>query len=350
MRIPEEIVARLMELSIESVAEKLGINIHQHKAHCFMHDDHKPSLMFSVAKNMFFCFVCGKGGGPIQLVMAYEGCSFLDACLWLAKEFNIAIPNNDGYVKIVKKNSNKVYLSKNEETKFPFDEEMLRRLIEKAILSEEAQKFLFDERHFKKEVIQNLNIKSVTDSNKVKEYLISTFGEERCIKSGVVRRGNYGLYFYFHTPCLLFPYYEKDGKLVGIQSRYLGTNKDVPRFMFLASQKTRLFNLPILNALNRGDSLYISEGITDCLAMLSSGLKAVAIPSATILPLEDLILLKNYDLHMYPDQDDAGQRAFTELRSFFVKNYSWLKAEKLPVGAKDYCEYYISTQEADDKE
>ena len=350
MRIPEEIVARIMALSIESVAEKLGIHIHQHKAHCFMHDDHKPSLMFSVVKNMFFCFVCGKGGGPIQLVMEHEGCSFLEACLWLAKEFNIAIPINDGHVKVVKKISKKVYLSKNEEAEFSFDEELLRRLIEKASLSEEAQKFLFEERHFKKEVIQNLNIKSVTDSNKVKEYLLSTFGEERCIKSGVVRRGKYGLYFYFITPSLLFPYYEKDGKLVGIQSRYLGTKKDVPRFMFLASQKTRLFNLPILNTLNRGDSLYISEGITDCLAMLSSGLKAVAIPSATIQPLEDLILLKNYDLHMYPDQDDAGQRAFTEVRSFFVKNYSWLKAEKLPAGVKDYCEYYISTQEADDKE
>lgn len=350
MRIPEEIVARIMALSIESVAEKLGIHIHQHKSHCFMHDDHKPSLMFSVVKNMFFCFVCGKGGGPIQLVMEHEGCSFLEACLWLAKEFNIAIPINDGHVKVVKKISKKVYLSKNEEAEFSFDEELLRRLMEKASLSEEAQKFLFEERHFKKEVIQNLNIKSVTDSNKVKEYLLSTFGEERCIKSGVVRRGKYGLYFYFITPSLLFPYYEKDGKLVGIQSRYLGTKKDVPRFMFLASQKTRLFNLPILNTLNRGDSLYISEGITDCLAMLSSGLKAVAIPSATIQPLEDLILLKNYDLHMYPDQDDAGQRAFTEVRSFFVKNYSWLKAEKLPAGVKDYCEYYISTQEADDKE
>ncbi len=349
MRIPEEIVARLMELSIESVAVKLGINIHQHKAHCFMHDDHNPSLMFSITKNMFFCFVCGKGGGPIQLVMAHEGCSFLDACLWLAKEFNIAIPGNDGYGKIVKKIFNKVYLSKNEETAFAFDEEMLLRLMKKASLSEEAQKFLFDERRFKKEVIQDLNIKSVTDSNKVKEYLISTFGEDRCIKSGVVRGGKYGLYFYFHTPCLLFPYYEKDGKLVGVQSRYLGTNKDVPRFMFLASQKTRLFNLPILNTLNRGDSLYISEGITDCLAMLSSGLNAVAIPSATILPLEDLILLKNYNLHMYPDQDDAGQRAFMELRSFFVKNYSWIKEEQLPVGAKDYCNYYISTQDAEEK-
>ena len=170
------------------------------------------------------------------------------------------------------------------------------------------------------------------------------------MKSGIVRIGEYGAYFYFYTPCLLFPYYEQDNSLVGIQSRYLGEKKEAPRFQFLSSQKTRLFNLPILNKLKRGDKLYISEGITDCLAMLSSGLNAVAIPSATIQPLEDLILLKNYDLHMYPDQDEAGQRALMDLRRFFVNNYSTVKAEKLPEGVKDYCEYYISTQVADDTE
>ena len=45
---------------------------------------------------------------------------------------------------------------------------------------------------------------------------------------------------------------------------------------------------------------------------------------------------------MYPDQDDAGQRAYMELRRFFVNNYSMVKAEKLPEGVKDYCDYYIS--------
>ena len=349
MRIPEDIVTRLNELSIESVAEKLGIDVKRHKAHCFMHDDHSPSLKFSTAKNMFFCFVCDKGGGPIQLVMDYKGLEFQDACLWLAKEFNIIIPEAKGYVKPVKKAVKKVYLSRNDESIYSLDEEILQWLIEKAGLSELAQKFLFEERHFKKDVIQNLNIKSVTDSKRVKDSLLSTFGEERCLKSGILRRGEYGTYFYFYTPCLLFPYYEQDGRLAGIQSRYLGEKKKAPRFQFLAAQKTRLFNLPILNTLKRGDKLFISEGITDCLALLSSSLKAVAIPSATIQPLEDLIMLKNYDLHMYPDQDEAGQRAFMELRRFFVNNYSTVKAEKLPEGVKDYCDYYISTQVADGK-
>ena len=38
-----------------------------------------------------------------------------------------------------------------------------------------------------------------------------------------------------------------------------------------------------------------------------------------------------------------------ELRRFFVNNYSIVKTEKLPEGIKDYCEYYILTQEADGK-
>lgn len=349
MRIPEDIVTRLNDLSVESVAEKLGIDVKRHKALCFMHDDHTPSLRFTPSKNMYYCFVCDKGGGPIQLVMEHQGWSFQDACVWLAKEFNIIIPESNEYDKPIKKVFKKVYLTKKDEQIHNFDAEVFRWLIEKAGLSDLAQKFLFEERRFKKDVIRCLNVKSVTDSKKVVRELISHFGEERCMKSGLVRRGEYGAYFFFYTPCLLFPYYEQDGELAGVQSRYLGEKKDAPRFQFLAAQKTRLFNLPVLNTLKRGERLYISEGITDCLAMLSAGLKAVAIPSATIQPLEDLILLRNYELHMYPDQDEAGRKVFMELRRFFVNQYAMLKAEELPEGMKDYCEYYISRQTGDGK-
>ena len=92
--------------------------------------------------------------------------------------------------------------------------------------------------------------------------------------------------------------------------------------------------------------MHISEGITDCLALLSDGLDAVAIPSATILPMEDLVLLKNYDLYMYPDQDEAGLKAFIALRRFFVNHYSTVKAKELPDGVKDYCDFYIKKQES----
>ena len=350
MLIPKNIIDQLQELNIETVATKLGIDVKKHKALCFMHNDHTPSITFSKTKNMYKCWVCGVGGGPIKLVQDKEGLNFQEACKWLAKEFNIILSEQNVFKKPVKTVVRRSFLPNKEEKIGTNDIEVLNWLIETAGLSELANNFLFKQRRFKKNVIQGLNIKSVTDSKKAVAALEGCFGKERCLKSGIVRQGDHGVYFYFYTPCLLFPYYEQDGRLAGIQSRYLGENKKAPRFQFLSSQKTRLFNLPILNTLKRGDSLYITEGITDCLAMLSTGLNAVAIPSATIQPLEDLVLLKNYDLHMYPDQDKAGQRAFMEIRRFFVQHYTIVKEEPLPEGTKDYCDYYISTQEAYGKE
>lgn len=350
MTIPEYIVSKLTELSIEAVAQKLGIDVKNHKAICFMHNDHSPSIKFSVRKNIYYCFVCGKGGGPIQLAMEYERWTFQEACVWLGKEFNIWWPQEKDYKKPYKKLRPKVSLNNIVEPETIYDKEACLWLIESAKLSETAKRFLFNQRHYKENVVQRLRIKSVTYPKQAVAQLIARFGEERSLNSGLVRKGKCGLYFYFFTPCLLFPYYEQDGTLAGVQSRFLGDKKDAPRFQFMSSQKTRLFNLPLLNDLKRGDRLYISEGLTDCLALLSDGKNAVAIPSATIMPFEDLMVLKKFDLHMYPDQDIAGRKAFVELRRFFVNHYATLTAEKLPDGVKDYSEYYIQKKESDGEE
>lgn len=341
------IIKKLSVLPVEDVAQKLGIIVKNHKALCFIHDDHKPSLNFSAEKNIYFCFVCGRGGGPIQLVMDYDRCTFQEACIWLGNEFNIW----KSAEKTISKSENSIVDRKNitkekkeKKEKLIFDEELFSWLINKAQLSNVAKEFLFNERYYNEEVIKQLKIKSVNYPKRVIDALIAHFGRERCLNSGIVRLGKNGLYFYFFTPCLLFPYYDKDGQLIGIQSRYLGANKGFPRFQFLSSQKTRMFNLPVLNTINRGETVYISEGITDCIALLSFGMKAVAIPSATILPEDDLILLKDYDLHMFPDRDESGAMAYNKLRRFFINNYSAVKLESLPEGVKDYSEYYIKKQ------
>lgn len=350
MTIPQNVISRLNELPIEEVACKLGLEVKRHKTLCFKHNDHNPSITFSPNKNIYKCWVCGVGGGPIKLVQDKEGWNFQQACIWLGKAFNIWWPENNRDRNVLKITSPKVHFPKKTKDTFMFDEDIYTWLINNAILLEPAKKFLFLKRHLKEDVVQKLRIGSIFNSTTVIDNLVKMFGEEICLKTGLIRRGDYGLYFYFYTPCLLFPYYDQDGRLIGVQSRYLGTNEKAPRFQFMSSQKTRLYNLPILNNLKRGDKLYISEGITDCLALLSDNMNAVAIPSATILPMEDLLLLKNYDLHMYPDQDEAGQNAFMALRRFFVNQYSTVKIEKLPKGVKDYCDFYIKKQEISGRE
>lgn len=335
----EDILARLKTLSCEDVAEKLNISVKRHRALCFMHDDHHPSLAFlGTDRNSWYCFVCNKGGNAIDLVKESEKCSFVEACSWLCKEYNIEIGNNIPVYKLRKKKIQLKQFHKDEEK--PFVKEVALFLIETGELTEKARHFLFDERKLSPEVINDLKIVSIDNGYDVVNKLKAKFDDQILKDSGIVANVNDKLYFRFFTPCLLFPYYNQKKELIGLQSRYLGKNKEAPRFQFVSSQKTRLFNLPILNTLRKNEELYISEGITDCMALLSSGKKAVAIPSATILPQLDLSLLSDYKLHMFPDNDEAGDKAFVKLQCFFINRSSFLREEKLPVGIKDYSEYY----------
>ena len=91
--IPPYIVSKLDTLSVYDVAERLGIEIVRNHTLCFMHDDHHPSMSFKKSDNSWRCYVCGVGGHSIELVKRYNGYTFQGACIWLARNFNIEIPD-----------------------------------------------------------------------------------------------------------------------------------------------------------------------------------------------------------------------------------------------------------------
>lgn len=339
--IPHFIVDRLQSLPTIEVAERLGLGRPVHNAcRCFMHDDHDPSLRFlGRGRQDWRCFVCNKGGhGPISLVMAKEGVDFVRACEILGSMYGIYwMPEqrNIHYKPTRVQYSHKVVEEK------PFSEEVCNWIVENSVLSYEAKHFLYEERQFSQKAVESLNIGSVSDSRRLLSKLRSVFSEDELKNSGLIKEetGNLKLF----TPCLLFPYYDMDGKLIGLQTRYLRNSPDSPRFQFISHYKTRLFNLPILRTLRPGDELYIAEGVTDCLALMSSGKKAVAIPSATLIPKEDIILLRDFNLKMYNDADEAGLKAFYEIQSILISTETNIKRIALPDGW-DFCDYYLSTK------
>lgn len=347
MVIPDYVVNQLNELPIEDVAEKLGISIRSHKALCFMHDDHTPSLTFAPQKNLFFCFVCSKGGGPIQLVCEYEGWKFQEACIWLAAQYGIWRPNED--IRLVKssKNTNRRFIpsKKTENTGIILDEEIGNWIVNHAVLSDLAKHFLFEERKYEQEVIKSLKIGSLTYPQLLIDNLIKEFGKERCEQSGYFKKWNGALSLYYKAPCLLFPYFDINGKLHSIQSRYLGEISDKKnRFVFPKGVKQRLFNAQILKGISPEEPLYVSEGVTDCLALLSAGKKAVAFPSSSICHSEDVRLLASKYIFMYPDKDAAGDGLLKRLNEGLKPYGNTVHKQELPEGINDYSEYYLTLQ------
>jgi len=298
-------IQKLRDLPIEGVAERLGLRVSHHKALCPFHEDRHPSLSFSVRRNTFRCFVCGASGGPIDLVMKYLDKDFLDACRWLADENNIILTE---------------YQPKEVESPKPFDASRYERFFERPWLSDEARRFLFDERRLDPRVVLWCRLTSWKD-----------------------RQG---------VPWLQIPYYDREGRLVGVQNRNLVPGA-TPRFRFPQGAECGIYNLPVLNRLREGDDLWITEGCSDCWAMLSAGHKAIAIPSATLLSKKDVELLQSLRsalplysaknaqrsivFHMYPDRDAPGERLFQQLQHVLPS----LQRHQLPLGCKDFSEYYV---------
>ena len=121
-------------------------------------------------------------------------------------------------------------------------------------------------------------------------------------------------------------------------------SREAPRFRFPYGSRCTVYNLPVTAMLRHGEPLFITEGCSDCWAMLSAGHKAIAIPSATLLSQADKALLRDLaqrlgtSFHMFPDRDAPGERLFMQLREVLPG----LQHHQLPVDCKDFAEYYVS--------
>jgi DNA primase catalytic core len=94
-RIPEAEVQRLKdEISVQRLVECAGIELKKIgkdiAGKCPFHDDSEPSLIITPGKNLWHCFGCQVGGGPIDWVMKLKGVSFRHAVELLKDESSLA--------------------------------------------------------------------------------------------------------------------------------------------------------------------------------------------------------------------------------------------------------------------
>ena len=318
-------IQKLRDLPIEGVAEQLGMVVKRHKALCPFHDDHHASLSFNTRKNSCRCYVCmGDSVGTIDLVMKYLGKDFLSACRWLA-EVNGVYLEEDRKREASSSSSSPGDSSSGGSSpednsggsssgkSSSFDASRYARFFEHPWLNLAARRFLFEERKIDERVAAWCRLTSWTD------------------KKGV----NW----------LQIPYFSTEGKLIGIQNRNLDYKKgeSTPRFRFPYGARCSIYNLPVVKMLKPGEKLFITEGCSDCWAMLSAGHKAIAIPSATLLKPEDkkwlveMGELLHTEWHMFPDRDAPGESLFMQLKEILPQ----LVHHQLPPGCKDFSEYYL---------
>lgn len=312
-------IQKISDLPIEQVADALGLRVKRHWSLCPFHNDSNPSLHYIVAKNKYRCYVCGHYGGPIDLAMQVLNLNFHDAVCWLAQTFCISI--EEEHVRRFNVKPREVKPVKKDELHSALNIEQMAQMVATPVLTEEARRFLFDERKLDERVIRWCKISSTHNH-------------------------------------LLIPYFDVNGSLQSVQWRYLGNDPQEPRFRFPRGSRCGIYNLPVLKLLKPGEPLYIAEGCSDCWALLSAGHKAIAIPSATLLKAEEIKLLKGIlqadsspfptgegrgeavTFHMYPDQDEPGERLYLELKELLGN----IEHHSLPSAHKDFGSWWASMQ------
>lgn len=353
-------IQKLRELDILQVADLLGMGLRNKRALCIHHDDHHPSLAFNVKKNTCHCYSCGFSADTIGLVRERLNLGFSEACRWLADHFDVYIAD-DRYgnsAQYTEKSADKKLLTASDrrmaslrahfaETHVSHgyvapssvDVEFYQQMFRQMHLSESRRRFLFEERLLSSEALKVCQI-------------VST---EQSVCMARVGRG------VFDGPSLIFPYFDQEGRLVSVQSRYLGKPKsesssdmdkvsfdevkpkEIPRFKFAPGSHRMIYGLDRLKDYPPDEPLLITEGPSDCWTALTLGIHAIAIPSATLFDHRFQGLLAGRNLHIFPDQDEAGLSLYFELK----KALPSLVYHQLPEGCKDLSEYYLKLRRSE---
>jgi len=310
---------------------------------CPFHDDHKPSMNVSPAKQIFKCFACGAGGGVFQFLILYEKLSFPEAVRTLAERAHIPLPR-EAAQPAAPRGLSKAELSEVMAFAARFYRTALRGESGAAALEYARGRGLTDEsiRRFGlgyapggwDALVTAARGKGIRDSQLVAAGL-------------AVPRETGGCYDRFRNR-LMFPILDVSGKVIAFGGRALDAAE---RAKYLNSAESILFDksgsLYGLNWAREGivssHQAAVVEGYLDALMPLQAGVKNVVATLGTSLTERHVRLLSRYarDVVLVFDADLAGTAATERALELFLAQRVNVRVATIPAG-KDPCDYVLA--------
>ena len=272
---------------------------------CPFHGEKTASFSVAPDKNIYYCFGCHKGGGPINFMMEVEGLSYPDAVRALAKRAGMEVPEDEQYQSRYRQ------------------QERLWALMKEAARYFHAQLYLeggkeglayAQKRGMTKGTLTKFGIgfapntwNGLCDAMRKKGYT-----DQELRDAGLVSEKNGRIYDRFRNR-LMFPIIDTRGNIIGFGGRVM--DDSTPKY--LNSPETLIFNkrknLFALNLAKKSKLGYLIlvEGYMDAIALHQYGFDCAVASLGTSLTEEHAALLSRYTEQVYLiyDGDEAGQRA-----------------------------------------
>jgi DNA primase len=318
---------------------------------CPFHDDSKPSMTVSPAKQFYYCFSCGAGGNSIKFLMEFQRQSFSDVVLDLARRYQLPIETVDG----PQQERLRQQLSRRDKLQRAlalaagwFRSQLL------APTGAEALKYVSDSRGLSPATQESFQLGYAPDEwDGLLKHLqqVEGLAPELLEAAGLVvpRKGGNGFYDRFRHRVMV-PIHDRQGRVIGFGGRSLDGSE--PKY--LNSPETEVFEKgkhlfgldKASNAIRKDDRAVVVEGYFDVIALHAAGITNAVASLGTALSSQQITQLcrvsdsKRIVLNF--DADGAGvraaNRAIGEVEQLAMQGQLELRVLHLPSG-KDPDEY-----------
>ncbi len=275
---------------------------------CPFHDDHDPSLSISEDKQIYKCFVCGKGGNVFNFVKDYTKCSFPEAVAKVAEIIGRPIDLGN-------------YQRPKPVSKYQKHYDLMQDAIDftsyalNTYAGEEAKDYLL-KRGLDKEVIDYFEVGYDPKGDTLYRYLKNKGYSDDMIEGlGIARAGDYGYHDIFQNR-VTFPIHNINGDPIAFSARALDASQVAK---YINTSETIIYHKGDVvynyhrakDEAKRADRVIISEGVMDVIALKRAGINNVVATLGTSCTNTQLLHIAKLSKHMvfFYDGDEAGRKA-----------------------------------------
>ena len=321
-----ELVGRYVKLK-RSGANYFGL--------CPFHNEKTPSFSVAPDKQLFYCFGCGAGGGPVNFIMRAEGLPYPDAVRFLAQLLHLEVPEEERDSAFRRQRARMLALNK---AAARFYYELLHQPV-----GQEGLEY-FQNRGLTRRTMNRFGLGYAPEgwSTLLDAMGKQGFDRQELVDAGLAVRSKTGSVYDRFRNRVIFPIIDIRGDVVAFGGRVL--DDSLPKYLnspeSLVFHKSR--NLFALNLAKKtkAERMILAEGYMDVIALHQAGFDSAVASLGTSLTQEQARLISRYvkQVVVAYDADGAGQKAAQRAIEVFRDTEVTVKILRIP-GAKDPDEF-----------
>lgn len=302
----EEVVGEFVALKRKG-ARWLGL--------CPFHNEKTPSFNVTPNLGIYKCFGCGESGDAIGFLRKHEHLSYVEAIRWLAKRYNIDLPEEEATPEQQEEQNEREALAVIQRWALEWSVEHLWN-------TDEGRRIglsYFVERGFSEATIRSFQLGYVPEQGNAfaTAALAHGFDPELLEKAGWIKRREDGTAWDFFAGRVIFPILGLSGQPIAFGARTLRNDKKLAKYFnspesALYVKSRSLYGIHhAKKAIAEQELCYLVEGYTDVIALHQAGIVNTVASSGTSLTEDQVRLIKRYapTVCILYDGDAAGMKA-----------------------------------------